>query len=168
MTDYRYYKADKGEKALVMISCAGALLVVGILFYDTPFLVLAFPAAYLPASKAYAAVMAEKRRGRLKRQFRDFLDSAAASFAGGRHLKEALEEAGKELAPVYEEDDEIMQEIRWMLKRMEGGDTDEAVMKDFAERSGIDDIEMFSQVFCMTALLKLSFGTLSSSSNCST
>ena len=62
-------------------------------------------------------------------------------------MREALEEALKELSGIYEEDDEIITEVRNMLKRMDDGETDEAVLKSFAERTGIEDIEMFSQVY---------------------
>ena len=148
MTDYRTYKPDRGEELLILICCAGALFSVGVLFYDTPLLCAAFPIAYLPASKVYAAVMADRRRDRLKKQFRDLLDSLAASFAGGRHMKEALSEAERELTSIYEEDDEIILEVRNMLKRMDDGETDEAILRDFAERAAIEDVSMFTQVFC--------------------
>ncbi len=147
MTDYRTYRPDRAEKAMILMLSALALLFTGILFYDTPWTIVLFPAAYLPAMRVYSAFMAERRKGRLRRQFRDLLDSLSASFAGGRHMKEALSEAEKELSGIYEEDDEISEEIRMMLRRMEDGETDEEVLRSFAVRTGIEDIEVFSQVY---------------------
>ena len=145
--DYRTYTPERAEKIFILILSGASLLVLGILFYDTPFLFILAPLAYFPAARAYSSVMAEKRRERLRNQFRDLLDSLSASFAGGRHMEEALDEAYRELSAVYEEDDEIMEEIRGMLKRMADGETDLEILSDFAERSGIEDIEMFVRVY---------------------
>ncbi|MBR2548305.1 MAG: type II secretion system F family protein [Eubacterium sp.] len=145
--DYRSYKAGNAEKIMIMFALAVSLSAVGVLFYDTPLAVLAAPLVFLPAVKAYSYEMAGKRRNRLRNQFRDLLDSLASSFAGGRHLYEALEEARKELSTIYDGDDEILAEISGMLKKMDDGDTDTAVMSDFAARSGIEDIEVFARVF---------------------
>ena len=40
-----------------------------------------------------------------------------------------------------------MTEIRGMLKEMNDGETSDTVLSDFAERTGIEDAELFSQVF---------------------
>lgn len=147
MTDYKVYKPDRLEKAAAAITLAAALALIGILFYDTPLTFLLTVVFMRPALKAYSVVMAERRRDELKRQFKDLLDSLAASFAGGRHMREALAEAEKELAAIYQDDDDIMLEIRGMLKRIEDGETDAAVLQDLADRTGIEDVMMFAEVF---------------------
>ena len=145
--DYRRYTADRAEKIMLLTVLTAALAAAGILFYDTALTAAASPVMYFPAYRIYSGIMAERRRIRLRDQFRDLLDSLAASFAGGRHMQEALCEAEKELSSVYEDDDEIMEEIRGMLKRISEGESDEEVINDLAERSGIEDIEMFAGVF---------------------
>ena len=147
MTDYKVYKPDRWEKAVCIAALAAALTVIGILFYDTPLTVILTVVFMRPALKGYSAIMAERRKNDLRKQFRDLLDSLAASFAGGRHMQEALSEAGKELAAIYQDDDDIMIEIKGMLKMMDDGETDAAVLLDLAERTGIEDILMFAEVF---------------------
>ena len=147
MDDYRVYKPDRWETALGVLLLAGFLILIGILFYDTPLTVVLTVILIRPALRVYSGVMAEKRLNKLKLEFRDLLDSLAASFAGGRHMREALQEAESELGNIYEADDDIMMEIRGMLKRIDEGETDAAVIDSFAERTNIEDIRMFSQVF---------------------
>ena len=145
--DYRRYMAGRPEKIMILIMLAAGLAAAGILFYDTVLTAAASLILYIPACRIYTGMMAEKRRMRLRDQFRDLLDSLAASFAGGRHLQEALYEAEKELSAIYEDDDEIMTEIRGMLKLIGEGYSDEDAMNDLAERSGIEDIEIFAGVY---------------------
>ena len=73
--DYRTYRPDKAEKLMILIASGALLFVLGVLFYDVPFLAFAAPLAYFPAERAYSGFMAEKRRERLRDQFRDLLDS---------------------------------------------------------------------------------------------
>lgn len=146
-TDYSTYAMTVAERVMLLVILAVSLAAAGVLFYDTPIVAAAAPVVFLPASKAYAAEMAERRRIRLRNQFRDLLDSLSSSFAGGRHMYEALEEAEKELSSIYDYDDEIMVEINGMIKHMNDGETDREVISDFAARSGIEDIEVFSRVF---------------------
>ena len=145
--DYRKYEPGRAEKIMILALLTAAFAALGVLFYDTPLTAILAPIAFVPAMKAYSYEMASRRCGRLRNQFRDLLDSLSSSFAGGRHLYEALDEADKELSAIYDEDDEIITEVRGMMKRMDDGETDTGVMSDLAARSGIDDIEMFSQVF---------------------
>ena len=147
MNDYRIYRPDKWETATGTIMLAAALILIGILFYDTPVTVFFTVFLIKPVLKFYASLMAEKRRDKLRLEFRDLLDSLSTSFAGGRHMKEALYEAEGELGMIYEGDDDIMMEIRGMLNRIEGGETDAQVIDSFAERTEIEDIRMFAQVF---------------------
>lgn len=145
--DYSKYQMSVIEKVILLISLAVLLTAVGVLFYNTPVVAAAAPFLFIPASAVYSDEMAERRRIRLRNQFRDLLDSLASSFAGGRHMREAIEEAGSELSSIYEPDDEIMIEIKNMIKRMNDGETDRDVISDFAGRSGIEDVEMFARVF---------------------
>ena len=145
--DYSEYQMSAIEKVILLISLAVLLTAIGILFYNTPVAAAATPFLFIPASAVYSDEMAERRRIRLRNQFRDLLDSLASSFAGGRHMREAIEEAGNELSSIYEPDDEIMIEIKNMIKRMDDGETDRDVISDLAVRSGIEDVEMFARVF---------------------
>ena len=145
--DYRKYEPKRAEKVMILAVLVAVFAALGILFYDTPVTAAIAPFTCIPALKAYSYEMASRRRARLRNQFRDLLDSLSSSFAGGRHLYEALYEAEKELSAIYDEDYEIIIEIKRMLKMMEDGENDTDVMSDLAARSGIDDIEMFSQVF---------------------
>ena len=73
MDDYRVYKPDRWETALGVLLLAGFLILIGILFYDTPLTVILTVILIRPALRVYSGVMAEKRLNKLKLEFRDLL-----------------------------------------------------------------------------------------------
>ena len=147
MTDYRIYDLELWEKVVIFAVCTLVTLALGILFYNTPAAVLFSFVLFIPASRLYADHMASKQRAGLRMGFRDLLDSLSASFAGGRHMREALEEALKELESIYSKDEEIVIEIRGMLKKISDGETDISVLEDFADRADLEDVTLFTQVY---------------------
>ena len=147
MTDYRSYIPETWEKIMIFTGCVFSAAAAGILFYDTPVIILASFVLFIPALKLYEGHMASKRKTRLRSGFRDLLDSLSASFAGGRHMREALEEALNELKSIYGDDEEIVSEVREILKRINDGETDIAVLEDFDERADLEDVSLFVQVY---------------------
>ena len=147
MTDYRSYIPETWEKIMIFTGCVFSAAAAGILFYDTPVIILASFVLFIPALKLYEGHMASKRKTRLRSGFRDLLDSLSASFAGGRHMREALEEALNELKSIYGDDEEIVSEVREILKRINDGETDIAVLEDFDERVDLEDVSLFVQVY---------------------
>jgi tight adherence protein B len=98
--------------------------------------------------KYYAERMAEKRRILLLTQFRDFLYSLSASFAAGRHMRDGLAEAGENLKRMYDENTPMLREITAMLIQIdESRASEEEVLRDFARRSAIEDIQSFFDTY---------------------
>jgi tight adherence protein B len=89
----------------------------------------------------------EKTREELKSQFRDMLDSLAASFASGINAQGAFEAALRDLLMQRQETDMIVQELREIVNGMKQGVAIDVMLRDFGERSGNEDILNFSDVF---------------------
>lgn len=62
-------------------------------------------------------------------------------------MREALQEALKELESIYNDDEEVVREVRGMLKRIDDGETDLAALEDFAVRADLEDVTLFTQVY---------------------
>ena len=145
---YSEYSLSKIENRKMMALLIAGVTVISLVFYQN-LLPVAFTAVlYKPCKKAYCRLLAKKRRNALCLQFKDFLYSISASFATGRHMAEALSEARHELAKMYGDGDAIMVELDSMIHKIkETGATEVAVLEDFADRAGIEDISDFVQVF---------------------
>lgn len=146
--DYNLYTPRKKEKFLVSAVFFLALTLAGYIFYGIFLFGFALPAVYRPLMKKYCRYRAAKRKNALLLQFRDFLYSLSASFATGRHMTEAMEEASAYLTDIYGSEGEMVQEIGCMLRRIrEAGETDLSVLEDFSHRSALSDAEDFAQLF---------------------
>ncbi len=147
MDDYRTYEMKPGETLCFFGCLAGALLAFGYLFYGNLFLAVLTPFIWKKSKNLYCGYRAEKRRNQLLLQFRDFLYSLSGSFAAGRHMEEALEEAGRNLADIYG-GSMMEREIHEMICRIrETGQSELEAVEAFAVRSGLPDAEDFAEVF---------------------
>jgi tight adherence protein B len=92
--------------------------------------------------------MAEKRRNLLLTQFRDFLYSLSASFATGRQMRDGLLEARENLRLTYDESSPMIKEISDMLIKIdESRSAEEEVLRDFANRSRLNDVRSFFETY---------------------
>lgn len=115
--------------------------VMGWLFYDSLIAGL-IPGIMLSSTKTYyKRFLVNRRRSKLLMQFRDLLYSVSSFAAAGRSLGDSLESSIEFWKGTYDENDMIIIELKSMTKRMkEGRERDVDVLRNFADRSGIEDI----------------------------
>ncbi|MEG0662663.1 MAG: type II secretion system F family protein, partial [Anaerovoracaceae bacterium] len=96
----------------------------------------------------YQNYLSAKRRALLLLQFKDLLYSLSASIATGRQMSTALEEAYENLSLIYPQDSPIIAELKYMVRGIsENRDREEALLISFAQRSQIEDIKNFVEVY---------------------
>lgn len=95
----------------------------------------------------YAQKMKSKRDDKLKKQFRDMLQSLAASFSAGSNVHDAFESSCADLMLQYSASDFIVLEMKEIVNGMYQNIAVEDMIRDFAARSGNDDISSFADVF---------------------
>lgn len=105
----------------------------------------------LPFGFCFPLVMKEhyrkKRQEELLVQFKDAILSLSACLTAGYSVENAFEEALRETTRVYGKDAMISKEIRLMMHKTRLNRTMEEAFMDFAERSGLEDIKSFADVF---------------------
>lgn len=145
---YSVYEMNQNEKNRFLLFCGLGLMAVFYLFYHSIVIsLLSFCLAY-PCLRPYRAYLAEKRRKELKEQFRDLLYSISASISTGRQMPEALKEADQNMRLIYREDSLIVLELAEMVKRLnEYRESEEEMLKDFANRACIEDISDFVDIY---------------------
>lgn len=99
---------------------------------------------YLPMR---ARQLCRNRQQKLSIQFRDMLESLTTSLAAGDTVHQAFEAAYGDLCLQYGEGADLSREMEQVLLAPKSGISIEEMLQDFAQRSGLEDIESFANVF---------------------
>lgn len=146
--DYASYMLTGRQKGHYFLLAGGGLFFIGYLFYLNLILAAAMGLLALPLERFYIQFKIRQQKEQLRQQFRDLLYSLSSSVAAGRQMGEALAEGRKNLSFIYEENQSIMAELSYMIKSIqESRTTDEMILKDFAYRSGVEEIVNFADVY---------------------
>lgn len=140
------------NKALVQLfvytcSVAIILFLTGWLFYQNVVLsiILASGAVFYPRIKKRQ--LEQKRRQELGYQFNQLLQSLVTSLSAGKSLEQAFVVAEEDLLRQYlSEKTLILQELKWINRRVRGKEPIEKVFAEFAQSSGLEDIQSFADV----------------------
>lgn len=144
--DYLVYEFTKKE---LMIVCAKGILLcstVGFIFYRSIFGVLVLLPYVYYYVKEQRNIRMILRKERLNIGFRDGIRCLLAALEAGYSLENAIGEAVADLKLMYDNDAEIVKEFTHINRQIKNNITIEDAMAQFALRSGIEDIESFSEV----------------------
>lgn len=146
--DYSVYDLSQKEKILFYGAGYICIFAVVYLFYHSILLSMISGVTVhllIPYVKKY---LVQKRLNLLNVQFKDMLYSLSASVAAGRQMEEALVEAEENLSVIYDANEPIMRELRYMkINIVENKESDKLLLKDLAFRSKSEDIDDFVQVY---------------------
>ncbi len=163
--NYRVYYMKPLEKALYFILAFVVGAAVGYLFYGgigkdefgrpttlTNILNIVIPSVVgLVAAKMFIPIrtnqIIDKRRRNLNMQFRDMLDSLNTSLGSGKNIPESFAAVYDDLKMQYDEGAYILDELEVVLTGIQNNIPIEDMLMDFGERSQINDIKSFGEVF---------------------
>lgn len=91
--------------------------------------------------------MIQKRQDILCRQFKDSIQCAASSMAAGYSIENAFREAYAEMRMQYGPDALMTEELRYISSCLSLNIPLEQLLHDFANRSGLEDVRNFCEVF---------------------
>lgn len=148
MTDYNTYSMSVMERILYSTIAAAVIFAIAYVFYRSAVLsALLTPLALLyPRFKKKDII--EKRRKELNIQFKDMLYSLSSSLSAGKTVEAAFREAGRDLSVLYHEHSAyILVEVEGIVNKLDMNETIESALLDFANRSGLEDVNNFANVF---------------------
>ena len=88
------------------------------------------------------------RKKELNMQFKDMLYSLSSSLTAGSSVEKAFRQLPSDLSLLYPDSNtSIIREARLIALKLEMNESAESALNSFAERSGIDDIMNFADVF---------------------
>lgn len=147
-TDYHVYSMSKIDYLTAYILGFGGGAVVTYAFFRNIILTLiggVICALLIPPY--YNEYKKNSRLKHLREQFKDLLESLTASYSAGRNTLDALGDARDDMASIYGEEADIVRELRIICAGIGNNINIEQLLLDFAERSGLDDVESFANVF---------------------
>lgn len=146
--NYDNFKLEGVEAKKYYICSCISLFLIGYIFYHNLIVSVSVTLLTIPIKKFYIKLKLKQQKENLRQQFRDLLYSLSSSISAGRQMSEALIEGNTNLAFMYGEMEPIMLELKYMTKSIrESRATDEILLKDFAYRSGIEEIISFADVY---------------------
>lgn len=164
MPNYAVYVMGKTESFIVRLISFVAGGLVALIFYGNLFMVDGFATLATHISNVVVFVILgllaikflvpmykkrclDKRKNALKQQFRDMLESLAASFSSGSNVQMAFESAVEDLKMQYSPKDYIVKEMEEVISGMKQNINVEVMLENFGKRSGNEDIVSFADVF---------------------
>lgn len=148
MEDYRKYKLNKKEKLFFFLVGYGVLFFMSYLFYKSLFLSFLVGFAAVIFKKQCCEYMNSRRKREIIMEFKDLLYSLSASIATGRYITEALIDSETSIKMIYGENCIMYKELVWMNRQInENHIAEENALMDFAQRSGIEDIRNFVEIY---------------------
>ena len=121
-------------------------VVICYLFYDScKAAVLILPFAFIDYHNMRERKR-EEQKHRLTLQFKAMREALVTSLNAGYSLEHAFQDAKKDLALLYNRQDFIFKELDAILSGLKMNIPLERLLKDFGERSDIDDINNFANV----------------------
>ena len=163
--NYRVYNMKPVEKVLTFLIAFVVGALVGYLFYGgigkdefgqpttlTWVLnilipsVIGFVAGRLFVPMRVKSVI-EKRRKELNHQFRDMLEALTTSLGAGKNVNDSFFAVYEDMKVQYDSDAYILKELEVIISGIHNNVAIEDVLQDFGNRSDIDDIKSFANVF---------------------
>ncbi|MFD2630924.1 type II secretion system F family protein [Oceanobacillus kapialis] len=148
LVNYAVYRLSLKEYVFYAIIACAFFAFVGYLFYESIVATIVLGALGLLYPRIQRKSLLNKRKEKLKLQFKEAIASLSSSLAAGRSIENSFREVVADLYLLYPDPNTlIIQEFEIINRRIENGETIENALLDFSNRSDIEDIQNFANVF---------------------
>lgn len=120
---------------------------IGYIFYKSILGIIILSPFSLLYLKRNREKIIRERKWQLNLQFREGITSISSALNTGYSIENAFSESVKDLKLMYEEDAYIIKEFQYIVHQLGMNKTVEEVLNDLANRSDIEDILNFTEVF---------------------
>ena len=146
--DYRvYHMTPKDNLTGSALGFAAVAVVLFIFYQSIIFSVATGLIGMVAGRKLWHSHLQKKRSNALLMQFKDMLDSLANSYATGKNTQGAFSDCEVDLAQQHGDAAYIVTEMHHVTTGILNNYTVEIMLEDFAQRSGLVDVENFVSTF---------------------
>ena len=146
--DYNKYRMSLIERLFYAVVAGAVLFCIGWVFYRHVILsgVLALGGIFYPKMRKKQIIA--NRKNKLNLQFKDMLYSLSSAVGAGNSVERALSVTLEDMRQQYNDPNAfIIKELELMVNRVAMNRTIEEILNDFAERSHLEDIQTFANIF---------------------
>lgn len=147
--DYKLYKFSKIEWVKHLSLGFLFLFSMGMLFFDSLIAGIISSSLIVFYIKEKREEAVKKRQSLLLDQFKESMYALTSALSAGRSVEQAFTLSLKDLEMVYGDKADIVIEWRYICFKLLMNETIESAMEAFAKRSGLEEINNFSEVFAM-------------------
>lgn len=146
-----YWQQDIHKREYLVALIQGSLLLVAVsyLFYGTWVCAILFSPYLIRYMNSWEQQNIKKKQEAFRLQFKEAIQSLSAALNVGYSVENAMRETVKDLKEIYKKDERILREFSNMIRQLKMNVTAEAVLNDFAMRTGDEDVQTFVTVFNM-------------------
>lgn len=146
--DYHVYSMSLADRMIAAGIGIGAGIAVGYTFFNSIFAAMLISMAGSACiQKPFQEYKKKKRLKKLLLEFKDLLETLAASYSAGQTTAKAFADALNEMTDLYGEEADIVTELHMINAGLRHNYNIEDLLLNFAARSGLDDVDSFANVF---------------------
>lgn len=145
--DYRIYIFSKKELLLSLLE--GMLLngLISLLFYDSFYAMIPGTVLMFLYMKEKRRTLGRKRKRQMQLELKEFLNCLIAALQTGRSIENAFVESCRDMVGYLGKDTPFLSEIKRICAGIAVGEMLEKLLIEFADRSHMEELEYFAQVF---------------------
>lgn len=147
MQDYKCYLLNWKEKFACFGITIGLAGMIAWLFYHSIYVMASVVVLYIPVKKEVTKHQMRKRQSKMLFEFKEMLQMASAALKAGYSMENAFVQARDDFVNLYGEHTIMAQEFAYINHQVKLNVPLEKLLDDLAKRSGIEEINSFSQVF---------------------
>ena len=146
-----YWQRDIHKWEYLKAVIQGSLLIIAVsyLFYGTCWCAILFSPYLIRYMKSWEKQAMKKKQALFHLQFKEAIQALSSALNVGYSVENALREAVKDLRGIYKKEEAILRELTYMIRQLQMNVTAENALKDFAARTGDEDVHTFVTVFNM-------------------
>ncbi|WP_242655774.1 type II secretion system F family protein [Paramaledivibacter caminithermalis] len=144
LIDYDIYIMTRKEKLIYILIASIIIYIIAFIFYRSHII----SSVLIPFSFLYPKIktkeIIDKRKNELNLQFKEAIYALASSLSAGKSIEVAFKDSLKDIKVLYPDPDTyIVEEFRYIIRRLDMNETIEEVLSDFAARAHLEDVNNF-------------------------
>ena len=147
MKNYKEYKLTRRQWVLLIAETIGVGVIVANLFYNSLWGLIVVPFLGCFFYKQIKKNSLDKNRAKMTEDFLEMLKAISGALLAGYSLENAWREAEKELTNTLDEKSQLLKELKSINQAVSMNVPLEESMNKFAEKTGIEEIQSFSEIF---------------------
>lgn len=146
--DYHIYQMTWTDRLTAAAVGLAVGIAVGYVFFDSGVAAAVLTViAALCLQRPFKDYLKKKRLRKLLMEFKDLLEALTASYSSGQTTVKAFSDALNEMTDLFGAEADIVNELKMINVGLQHNYNIEDLLLNFAQRSGLDDVNSFANVF---------------------